>query len=73
MLEVDSAIDLFNHFHPFYIPARHLPFRVGVDFDSNERDSYTAIAAADMTTLNESNGSPGGIIGFKLTYYQIAC
>ena len=57
-------------FHPFYIPARHLPFRVGVDFDNGERDS---IVTADMTTLLEQNGSPGGIIGFKLTYYQVSC
>ena len=61
---------LFIHFHPFYIPARHLPFRVGVNFDSNERDS---VSTADMTTLNEANGAPGGIIGFKLTYFQISC
>merc|ERR1719264_1597065 len=50
--------------------ARHLPFRVGVDFDNGERDS---IVAADMTTVTEQNGSPGGIIGFKLTYYQVSC
>merc|ERR1712172_442341 len=50
--------------------ARHLPFRVGVDFDNGERDS---IVTADMTTLLEQNGSPGGIIGFKLTYYQVSC
>merc|ERR1719330_1956872 len=50
--------------------ARHLPFRVGVDFDNHEQDS---VSTADMTTLNEANGSPGGIIGFKLTYYQISC
>ena len=60
----------FIHFHPFYIPARHLPFRVGVNFDNAERDS---IVDADMTTVTEQNGSPGGIIGFKLTYYQISC
>ena len=58
------------YFHPFYIPARHLPFRVGVDFDNGERDS---IVAADMTTVTEQNGSPGGIIGFKLTYFQVSC
>ena len=58
------------YFHPFYIPARHLPFRVGVDFDNGERDS---IVTADMTTVTEQNGSPGGIIGFKLTYYQVSC
>merc|ERR1739846_113173 len=50
--------------------VRHLPFRVGVDFDNHEQDS---VSTADMTTLNEANGSPGGIIGFKLTYYQISC
>merc|ERR1711971_664968 len=50
--------------------ARHLPFRVGVNFDNAERDS---IGTADMTTLTEANGSPGGIIGFKLTYFQISC
>merc|ERR1711997_1040231 len=50
--------------------ARHLPFRVGVDFDNGERDS---IVTADMTTVTEQNGSPGGIIGFKLTYYQVSC
>ena len=60
----------FIHFYSFYIPARHLPFRVGVDFDNHEQDS---VSTADMTTLNEANGSPGGIIGFKLTYYQISC
>merc|ERR1711894_779513 len=50
--------------------ARPLPFRVGVNFDNAERDS---IVTADMTTLLEQNGSPGGIIGFKLTYYQVSC
>merc|ERR1739847_156883 len=50
--------------------ARHLPFRVGVDFDNAERDS---IVTADKTTTTEQCGSPGGIIGFKLTYYQISC
>ena len=69
-MEVDSAIDLFIHFHPFYIPARHLPFRVGVDFDSNEQDSSGAAIAVNT---DDANGSPGGIIGFKLTYYQISC
>ena len=59
-----------NYFLPFYIPARHLPFRVGVDFDNNELDS---IVTADMTTVTEQNGSPGGIIGFKLTYFQVSC
>merc|ERR1711997_332402 len=50
--------------------ARHLPFRVGVDFDNAERDS---IVTKDKTTTTEQCGSPGGIIGFKLTYFQVAC
>merc|ERR1719362_541661 len=50
--------------------ARHLPFRVGVDFDSNEQDSSGAAIAVNT---DDANGSPGGIIGFKLTYYQISC
>merc|ERR1711997_1083946 len=50
--------------------ARHLLFRVGVDFDNNERAS---IVTAVMTTLLEQQGSPGGIIGFKLTYFQVGC
>ena len=53
-----------------FIAARHLPFRVGVDFDNNERAS---IVTAVMTTLLEQQGSPGGITGFKLTYFQVGC
>jgi len=51
--------------------GRHLPFRVGVDFDANERDN--SAVAASKATLNEQQGSPGGIVGFKLTYWQVAC
>ena len=51
--------------------GRHLPFRVGVDFDANEREN--SAVAANMATLNEQQGSPGGIVGFKLTYWQVAC
>jgi hypothetical protein len=54
----------------FSITARHLPFRVGVDFDNHERAS---IVTAVMTTLLEQQGSPGGITGFKLTYFQVGC
>merc|ERR1712172_196439 len=50
--------------------GRHLPFRVGVDFDNNELDT---IVTADMTTLLEQQGSPSGFLGFKLTYFQVAC
>ena len=54
----------------FFITARHLPFRVGVDFDNNER---AASAAITMSQLYEQQGSPAGIIGFKLTYFQVSC
>ena len=54
----------------FLLAGRHLPFRLGVDFDNNERAS---IVTAAMTDDIEQQGSPGGIIGFKLTYYQVSC
>jgi len=50
--------------------SRAMPFRVGVNFDSQE---YNTVAAASMTILNEFQGAPGGIIGFNLAYYQVAC
>merc|ERR1712008_542232 len=50
--------------------ARHLPFRVGVDFDNNER---APSAATTMAQLHEQQGSPAGIVGFKLTYFQVTC
>ena len=70
MLELDSVVNFICSFSSFDISGRHLPFRVGVDFDNNERDS---IVTKDKTTVTEQCGSPGGIIGFKLTYYQISC
>ena len=54
----------------FLLTGRHLPFRLGVDFDNNELDT---IVTAVMTTLLEQQGSPSGFLGFKLTYYQVAC
>ena len=63
----------FNMRHPvllFFITARHLPFRVGVDFDNNER---APSAATTMAQLHEQQGSPAGIVGFKLTYFQVTC
>ena len=54
----------------FLLVGRHLPFRLGVDFDNNELDT---IVTAVMTTLLEQQGSPSGFLGFKLTYYQVAC
>ena len=50
--------------------ARQLPFRVGVNFDAGE---INAIVDASMAEKNEFQGAPGGIIGFKLTYWQVAC
>ena len=54
----------------FLLAGRHLPFRLGVDFDNNELDT---IVTAAKTTLLEQQGSPSGFLGFKLTYYQVAC
>ena len=53
-----------------YITARHLPFRVGVNFDNNEDASQSTASETDEV---EQQGSPGGIIGFKLTYWQVTC
>ena len=52
------------------ITARVTPFRVSVHFDNNEQNTATA---ADMATVNEFQGGPGGIIGFKLHYWQVSC
>ena len=54
----------------FSIAGRHLPFRVGVEFDNNELDT---IVTKVMTNLIEQQGSPSGFLGFKLTYFQVAC
>jgi len=67
---LSSVTDLLTSTTAGTVCGRHLPFRVGVDFDNNEADS---IVAADMTTVTEQCGSPGGIIGFKLTYFQVSC
>merc|ERR1739844_157945 len=51
--------------------TRRAPFTVGVNFDSNElTDNQVANA---MATLIEMGEGPGGIVGFKLIYYQVAC
>ena len=50
--------------------ARNQPFRVGVKFDGNE--IHTA-ATASMAHLGEQSQFPGGITGFKLTYFQRSC
>ena len=53
------------------LSARHVPFRVGVHFDANEADAAASMAA--MTSMSDYSGAPGGIIGFKLAYYQLSC
>jgi len=52
------------------ICTRNQPFRIGVNFDNSE--VHTA-ATADMAQLGEQSRFPGGIIGFKLTYFQRSC
>jgi len=52
------------------ICSRQLPFRVGVNFDDNEAAS---VAADAMALSNEQVAAPGGIVGFKLTYWQVGC
>ena len=55
----------------FYFSARRSPFTVGVNFDSNE---VTSISVADAkASTRETSEYPGGITGFKLIYFQVAC
>jgi len=51
--------------------SRASPFRVGVALDSDEVNNEKADDA--MSTLNEQSEVPGGITGFQLTYFQVAC
>merc|ERR1719219_145850 len=51
--------------------TRRAPFTVGVHFDSNELTDDAVVNG--MATTQESSEGPGGIIGFKLIYYQVAC
>ena len=46
------------------------PFVVGINFDANEAAIGTGVMATDT---NEQVDFPGGIIGFKLNYWQLAC
>jgi hypothetical protein len=48
--------------------AKYLPFRIGVSFDGAEEGGLT-----DMAASNERFEDPGGITGFQLQYWQIAC
>ena len=54
-----------------YSTARRSPFTVGVSFDSNE---VTGTNIADAKSIaRETSEVPGGITGFQLTYFQVAC
>jgi len=51
--------------------SRRSPFTVGVAFDSNE---VTGTSIADAKgNVREASELPGGITGFQLTYFQVAC
>jgi len=52
------------------ICSRTLPFRVGVNFDNQE---IATVLADSMGTVQEQSESPGGITGFKLTFWQVGC
>jgi len=53
------------------ICTRRAPFTIGVNLDSNEATG--ADAADEMAADNEASEIPGGITGFKLTFFQVAC
>ena len=50
-----------------YCLAQQRPFRVTFKTDDNEQTTGT------VTTTNEQEMGPGGIIGFSLNYIQQAC
>jgi len=53
------------------ICTRRAPFTVGVNLDSNEATG--ADMGADLALDHEASIFPGGIVGFQLTYFQMAC
>ena len=55
----------------FKISAKRKPFRVGVRFDEDEVCSAAKAESCEWDM--GSNHAPGGITGFKLTYWQTAC
>ena len=55
----------------YLIAARALPFRVGVNFNRDEADAVGQTDA--MASTAENAEVPGGIIGFKLTFFQGSC
>merc|ERR1711899_310543 len=50
--------------------TRQTPFRVGVNFNSAE---VAGVITATMASVIEQGEAPGGILGFKLSYWQGAC
>merc|ERR1711974_436769 len=50
--------------------SRKTPFKVGVNFDTNEAANDEA---DEMATIQEQSMFPGGIVGFKITYWQMPC
>ena len=61
-----------QHFKNFFylVAARALPFRVGVNFNNAEIDTMVADSKADVAEQSEA---PGGIVGFKISYWQGSC
>ena len=59
------------YYFTFLLLARRSPFTVGVNFDSNEVTSISKVDAKAST--REESEFPGGITGFKLIYFQVAC
>jgi hypothetical protein len=51
-----------------YFSAWMRPFKVTFKTDANE-----VTANGGNAILNEESFAPGGIVGFQLTYTQIAC
>jgi hypothetical protein len=54
-----------------YFSGSQRPFKIVFNTDSNELQG--AAGAAMMANLNEESGVPGGITGFSLDYFQLAC
>ena len=53
-----------------YLSGQSVPFRVQFKTNADENASSNN---ADKAKANEQNGAPGGIVGFMLSYAQIAC
>ena len=64
-----STINITKKSTFLFISAQVSPFRVKVHFNDNEADG----AITSMAHLQEQDLAPGGIVGFQLTYWQVAC